>query len=156
MLKIITHPNHILSTKTHKVAHINESVLKLIEIMRVSMHKNKGVGLSANQIGKNLSIAVIENTKVNNPDESIPMHVLINPKIIKKTTPYQAIEGCLSLPNLEFKVERFENIEYYNTNLDNVVTINKANGFFAQVIQHEVDHLEGKLICEVGTKNTYE
>lgn len=152
MLKIITYPNKILETKTNNVTHVNGSILKLIEKMRIVMHKNKGVGLSANQIGKNLSIAIIENINDRKSDENIPLFTLINPKIINKSNPYQTTEGCLSLPNQEFKIERFDGIKFYNTNLNNKIIINYADGFFAQVIQHEIDHLNGILLCKNGVK----
>lgn len=152
MLRIIIYPNKILEIKTNNVSHVNESVLKLIDKMRVVMHKNKGVGLSANQIGKNQSIAIIENINDRKPAENIPLFTLINPKIIKKSNPYRTTEGCLSLPKQEFNIERFDRIEFCNTDLNGKVTINHANGFFAQVIQHEIDHLNGILLCNIGVK----
>jgi len=152
MLSLIVYPNSVLTKKTVPISHIDESILKLIEKMRIVMKENNGVGLSANQVGENISLSIIEFNDENNFDNNIPFLTLINPKIIKKTEPYITTEGCLSLPKQEFEIERYKKIELLNTDLNNNRIKIKANGFLAQIIQHETDHLNGILLCKSGKK----
>ena len=152
MLSLIVYPNSVLTKKTVPISHIDESILKLIEKMRIVMKENNGVGLSANQVGENISLSIIEFNDENNFDNNIPFLTLINPKIIKKTEPYITTEGCLSLPKQEFEIERYKKIELLNTDLNNNRIKIKANGFLAQIIQRETDHLNGILLCKSGKK----
>jgi len=153
MLKVITYPNQKLTKKTKHISRINEHVLKLIEKMKIVMYEYHGVGLSANQVGKNMALSIIEYNDENISDKNIPFLVLVNPKIIKKEKPYLTTEGCLSLPKQEFKVERYDKIELLNTDLNNNRSKIKTNGFLAQIIQHETDHLNGILLCNIAINN---
>ena len=97
----------------------------------------KCVGMAANMIGVNKRIIAFYND-----DEIV---VMFNPKIIKEEDPYEAEEGCLSLLGVR-KAKRFKKIkvEYYNSCfLKRIITL---SGFEAQIVQHEIDHLEGILI----------
>ncbi len=100
-------------------------------------HADCCVGMAANMIGvrKNIIIAVID-------DENV---VMFNPVITEKSGRYETEEGCLSLSG-ERKTERFENItvEYYDFSWKKQVR--KLTGFAAEIVQHEVDHLSGKII----------
>ena len=146
MLKISTYPNKILQAKTKKVTYLSKEIFDLIEKMRVTIHIYHGVGLSANQIGKQISLAIIEYKDDENPLNSIPFFTLINPKIFKKEDPVIIKEGCLSLPGKEYKVIRYKKIKYYNYDENLSRRRHSAEGYLAQVIQHEIDHLNGKLI----------
>lgn len=100
-------------------------------------HKDGCVGMAANMIGANKRIIAFDN-------EGIYM-VLFNPEIIKKSDPYEAEEGCLSLTGTR-KTKRWKSIKVQYQNEKFQTRLKTFTGFTAQIIQHEVDHCEGILI----------
>lgn len=95
------------------------------------------VGLAANMIGELKRILVFDNGS-----EAV---VMINPEILKSSQPYSAEEGCLSLEGVR-RTERFGSIKVRWQNMDMQTRIKTFTGFPAQIIQHEMDHFEGKII----------
>jgi peptide deformylase len=140
-MEIVLHPNNILRQKAEQVIEINKEIKDLISLMKKTMKEKKGVGLAANQIGKNLAIFVAEDN--NN------FYEFINPKIIKfigKETTME--EGCLSVDKTWGYIKRYPGviIEYQDIWGKNKKL--KAKGLLAQIIQHEVDHLNGILFID--------
>ena len=127
---------------------------QFIEDLFDTMHASDGVGLAAPQVGKSLRIFVVDTTPMaeNNDDEPELKDfrkVFINPYILEEWGDSWAFEeGCLSLPNLREEVSRPENvkIEYYDENW--VLHEEEYNGIRARVIQHEYDHLDGKMFTD--------
>lgn len=120
-------------------------ILELVDDMFETMHKANGVGLSAIQIGIPYRIFVIEA----HLEDFNFRDVFINPYVRKEWgTKVKHAEGCLSVPQLTALVERPENIEleYYDINWKKHVKT--FSGFEARIIQHEYDHLEGKLYVD--------
>ena len=116
-------------------------VEELIVKMYSKMEMEDGVGLAAPQIGKSIQLSVIRTGK----DEL----VLINPEItLYSKDKKEEKEGCLSLPNKEYKVLRAKKIHCKYYDLEGNKKRIKAKGILAQVIQHEIDHLNGILICD--------
>lgn len=107
----------------------------LLETLKA--HKESCVGMAANMIGVNKRIIAFDN-------EGKYM-VLFNPEIIKKSEPYKAEEGCLSLTGTR-KTKRFKSIKVQYQNEKFQTRLKTFTGFPAQIIQHEVDHCEGTLI----------
>ena len=150
-MKIVTAPNKILTSPTKKVATFDEELKKLVREMEKTLerqHDPKGVGLAANQVGKDLSIAIIvlngERTKA--PQQPVFL-ALINPKITKFSGKNEEdYEGCLSVPDQYGLVERDQKIKVEAQDLKGERIEITAEGFLARIIQHEVDHLNGKLI----------
>lgn len=139
--KIIVYPNEILSTKTKPVETINKKIKDLIEEMKKIMITNNGVGLAANQIGENLSIFIAQDN-----DEILEF---INPKIISLKGEQKIVEeGCLSLPRVWGYLKRYPEVIIEYENIWNKRKRKKAKDLLAQIIQHEIDHLEGKLFTE--------
>jgi peptide deformylase len=136
------------------------SLQQLIEEMRDTMREAPGVGLAAPQIGESIQLAVIEDRAeyLNGlPEEelaerqrfAIPFHVIINPKLsFLDNSSAQFFEGCLSLEGLGAIVDRALNVrvECLNERGDQV-TIN-AHGWYARILQHEIDHLNGTLYVD--------
>jgi peptide deformylase len=136
------------------------SIQQLIEEMRDTMREAPGVGLAAPQIGESIQLAVIEDRAeyLNGlPEEelaerqrfAIPFHVVINPKLsFLDNSSAQFFEGCLSLEGLGAIVDRALNVrvECLNERGDQV-TIN-AHGWYARILQHEIDHLNGTLYVD--------
>lgn len=159
IFKVVEHPNSVLKAKTVKVKKIGPEEKKLIAKMVGTMFKAKGIGLAAPQIGKSLRLAVLEYNPKRFGDKDvpenagIPLTTLINPKITylsKETDTFD--EGCLSLPGMELPVKRSKEIHVLTQDeKGNRVKI-RAKGLLARIIQHEVDHLEGKLITDRAEK----
>jgi len=140
-MNIILHPSKILRKKTEKVKKIDVKIKKLAEEMIKIMMKNGGVGLAANQIGKNLSLFVAYDNK--------KFYVFINPEIEKFYGKEKIMEeGCLSIPKIWGEIKRYEGVILNYQNLFGKKKKLKAKGFLAQIIQHEIDHLNGILFID--------
>lgn len=162
MLKIITQPNPILHKKCRKVANFDDKLTMFAEKMIELLYKNKGVGLSAPQVGKDIRLIVLEysaerfeddDKKKNTKSVKIPLTVLANPKItnFSKETNI-AEEGCLSLPDVEVKIARSNKINCLAYNLSGERLKIRAKGFLARILQHEIDHTNGILITDRAMK----
>lgn len=138
----------MLSAKTQKVSQFNDGLKKLVDEMRKTMHKSKGIGLAANQIGKDLQVMIME---MDTEKLKIPFTVVINPRLISLGNEIEnQIEGCLSLPGLEVDVPRATAIKIKGQNLKGKPITISAKGMYARIIQHEMDHLGGFLITDRG------
>lgn len=129
------------------ITNINDDIIDTIEDLKATLDDGVGVGIAAPQIGINKRIIVIGAKKENvryNDAEDIPVTAMINPKWNKLSdeTDIQ-FEACLSVPSISGKVERYKNIklEYYNEQGEKIEK--EVHGFFARLIQHECDHLDG-------------
>lgn len=133
--------------KAEPVLKIDNEIKSLVTEMKKIMKKYNGVGLAANQVGVKKRIFVME---VNNKS-----YVCINPKIIKRGKEELMEEGCLSVPNKWGEVLRSNFVVLKYQNLWGKEKTLRAKGLLAQVIQHEVDHLDGILFIDKA-KNIYE
>ena len=139
---------------------INGDIIDIIEDLKSTLEYGTGLGIAAPQIGVDKRIIVVgakkENIKYNDAEE-IPITAMINPtwKKLTEDTDVQ-YEGCMSVPSIRGKVERYKNIEltYYNVNGEKI--LKQLNGFFARLVQHECDHLDGIVFLErVKEKNGF-
>ncbi len=148
---IIQYPAEVLTTPAAKVSAITKEVTDLVDDMIATMREFKGVGLAAPQVGIPLRITVLEyEADERAPDlDSVSLQVLINPKIISRTGGQdEEKEGCLSLPGIEVPVKRYRKIKVRALDREGNQTQFRASGFWARIIQHEVDHLGGTLIID--------
>ena len=143
--KIITYPNPVLRKKVEPVTTFDESLQELARDLIETMYAAPGAGLAANQIGVSLSIVVINDSK--DEDEKKPL-VLVNPEIIEKGERQVDEEGCLSVIDLTAKVERYRKLLVRAQDLHGKTWEFPAEDFFARVIQHELDHLNGILFID--------
>ena len=155
----IGHP--ILRNKTKDIP-INDikstNTQKIIEKMIKTMRKHNGAGLAANQIYEPIRICIIE--VLDNPRykhlNTIPLKILINPKVIikKDTSTFNSYEGCLSVPNLRGKVKRYNtiNVTYYTKDAKKITE--DIKGLESIVYQHEIDHLDGYLFTDKVEDNS--
>jgi peptide deformylase len=138
VLPIVRVPQPVLREKTKKVKKVDASIRKLIDDMIETMHDAPGVGLAANQVGISLRIAVMQVPG----DEVI---ALINPEIVKRSGTRDCEEGCLSLPGYKGVLPRSEKVVVKGLDRNgNPVRIH-ADELLAEIIEHECDHLDGKL-----------
>ena len=134
------------------INNIDEEVLDLIEDLKATLQFGRGLGIAAPQIGLNKRVIVVGSEgKENryNDQEEIPITAMINPtwKSLSEDTDIQ-YEGCLSVPVLRGRVERYTKIEltYYTETGEKIVK--EIDNFFARLIQHECDHLDGIVFLE--------
>lgn len=144
ILKILNFPDKKLRIIAKPVKKINKTILKIIKDMFETMYNEKGIGLAATQVDVNLQIIVIDISDLqNNP------LVLINPKILKKSNSLINMqEGCLSIPNHTESINRYKDIivSAFDDNYSHLKI--KASNLFSVCIQHEIDHLYGKLFID--------
>ncbi len=140
ILKLIIYPNKILRKKTNKVKIFNKEIKKKIKNMFNTLKFYNGIGLASNQVNINKSIIVINHNK--------KKIILINPKIILKKNKIKTKESCLSIPNKIFNTIRYKEIIISTYNLNGEKLISKYKNIISICIQHEIDHLKGKLILD--------
>lgn len=146
ILPINVYGDQILRNKTIDVEKVDDELIANIADMFETMRRADGVGLAANQVGLNKSLFVIDLTPVEGYENSKPM-VFINPKIkllSEETDVYE--EGCLSLPLIRADVIRPAELKIEYLDPDENLQELDADEFLARVIQHEFDHLIGKMI----------
>lgn len=147
MTEITKLPNKILSKKIVELSVDdikNGSYKELVLEMKTAMKENQGVGLAANQIGKDLAIFVIEPKLI---EEGGMPDVYMNPQITEYSKDSDEMEeGCLSIPGYYTAIKRAKKIKikFINENGEKIKL--KARGFLARVLQHETDHLNGLTI----------
>jgi len=123
---------------------------RLLDEMIATMHEYEGVGLAAPQVHVSLRVAVIEvPASDERSDAAVPLMVLVNPVVaplgeVRRT----GWEGCLSIPGLRGVVPRLERVRLEALDREGHPYAAEASGFFARVIQHECDHLDGKVYLD--------
>jgi peptide deformylase len=125
-------------------------IQRLIDDMEETMHEYDGVGLAAPQVHVGLRLAVIE---VPESDErakgAVPFTVLVNPVVVPLgEARLVGVEGCLSIPDLRGQVSRHESVRLDAFDRKGRPYVIEAKGFFARVIQHECDHLDGRVYLD--------
>jgi peptide deformylase len=133
---------------------------QLIEWMRETMRDAPGVGLAAPQVGLSIQLAVIEDLPEYAKDVSperlaergrqpVPFHVLINPRIVENSVEQlEFFEGCLSLAGFSALVKRSRAITVEYLDQDGASRTIEASGWYARILQHEIDHLQGSLYID--------
>ena len=146
-MEILLVPDPVLRQKADKLKSISEEDIKIANNMMETMIKAPGVGLAANQVGILKQIVTINfEDKENNKKAN---YILFNPSIIQYSEEKVVMEeGCLSLPEQYAEVERPKEIilEYVNEN--EKIIKKEIDGFEARILQHEIDHLSGKLFVD--------
>jgi peptide deformylase len=126
---------------------------ELIEDMFETMHNANGIGLAAPQIGKSIRLFVVDGTIMDDePAMADFKKVFINPVILEENgLPWEYEEGCLSIPNIREKISRLENLRVRYYDQDWNLLEEEYDGLKARVIQHEYDHIEGKMFVDYLT-----
>ncbi len=149
VLKLRIYPDPVLKQKARKITIIDGSVRKLAQDMLDTMYKSDGVGLAAPQVGVSKRIMVIDVSSEEEPAKPI---VFINPEILEKDGEMIGQEGCLSFPDVFFEVKRASKVVVRFQNLKGQTLKLTAEGnLLSRAIQHEIDHLDGKLFIEKAT-----
>jgi peptide deformylase len=149
--KVVTYGHPVLRKVSSDITDFSE-INSLIQDLFDTMYEFDGIGLASNQIGIDKRIFVVDISHMEESDEeSDTSLVFINGKIDNTLGSDVDSEGCLSLPEIRINVERYESIryKYLDRNLDEHSKI--FSGLLAKIIQHENDHLDGKLITDYAT-----
>jgi peptide deformylase len=133
----------VLKQRAHEVTDVDESLVRLARDMADTMHDARGLGVAAPQVGVQKRLFVYEL-----PDSKDGPKSIINPVISESRGEWEYEEGCLSVPGLYFPIVRPKEVHLTGYDLDgNEVSI-EADEVVARLFQHELDHLEGKLLLE--------
>ena len=146
LLKILEVPNPLLKKKSEKIETVTDEIRKTLNDMLDTMYDAPGVGLAAPQVGLLKRMVVIDVTRDDEPKKPYKM---INPVITahSETTTIHD-EGCLSVPEQYAPVERFETVTVEYTDENGEQQKLSADGLLSICIQHELEHLEGKLFID--------
>jgi len=139
-LRIRVFPDPDLRVKASKLKSVSPADRELLSDMALTMYLNQGVGLAATQVGVFKSLVVI--------DIGDGLIKLVNPEVIKKHGTVASEEGCLSVPGECIKIKRSKIVEVGFLNENGEPSLIKGEGLLAKALQHELDHLSGKLIID--------
>lgn len=143
-LHILRYPDPRLHTVAKPVAEVDARIRKLVDDMLETMYAADGVGLAATQVDVHERVVVIDTSQ-----ERDTPRVLINPELVKVSERMvDGEEGCLSVPQIYDKVPRHAEVSVRATNRDGEVVEFDADGLLAVCVQHEMDHLLGKVFVE--------
>ena len=144
--EIITVPNEILKKISKPIEKIGEDEKKLVKDLFETMYNSKGIGLAAVQVGILKRVLVVD---VSSKDEEKKPMCFINPKV-RKLSDEMAMyeEGCLSIPDTFIEIQRPKICEIEYVDIDGKIKIKKFDGLLSTCIQHEINHLDGKLIID--------
>lgn len=135
------YPDPLLRMRAEEVSAVGAEEKQLLEFMRSTMYANKGIGLAAPQVGITKRIIVL--------DTGDGLLKMVNPDITEKSESASPLEeGCLSIPGKIVEVRRPEQITVSFTDEDGMRITKGFGGLAAKAVQHEIDHLDGKLIID--------
>jgi peptide deformylase len=143
ILNILEFPDPRLRTRAEPVAEVDGSVRQLIDDLFETMYAAPGIGLAATQVDVHRRVLVVDVSE----DRSQPL-ALVNPEIIARDGIEETEEGCLSVPGIFEKVTRADSIRVRALDRDGQLIEVDAEGLLAVCIQHEMDHLDGKLFVD--------
>lgn len=135
----------VLRRKAHPIETIDGGVRALAEDMVETMYEADGVGLAAPQIGLSVRMLVAD---ADHAEDRSTARVFINPEIVERDGEWKFEEGCLSIPGIRAEIVRPERIVVRYLDLDGVEHTEEMHELWARVLQHEVDHLDGKLFID--------
>ncbi len=143
LLNILHFPNPSLRTAASIVDEFDDELRRLVRDMFETMYEAPGIGLAATQVDRHIRLLVMDVSENHNQPRC-----LINPRIIETGGEQETDEGCLSVPGFYEKVRRAEQIRVRAQNENGEVSEFEARGLESACIQHEMDHLEGKLFVD--------
>jgi peptide deformylase len=146
ILKILSYPDPALRQPTDELDRIDDNVQKMIDQMASAMYTAPGVGLAAIQVGWDKSVLIYD---ISPSEEGRSLNVLINPRIVDQEGEILSEdEGCLSVPEFRADVKRSASILVEGVDREGRPLKLEAHGMLAIVLQHEIDHLKGKLFID--------
>ncbi len=142
-LTILRYPDTRLRKKAKKVEHVDDEIRRIVDDMFETMYKAPGIGLAATQVDIHQQIVVMDVS--DNHDEPL---CFINAELLEEEGSEESEEGCLSVPEYYAKVKRAEKVKVQALNQQGESFEMEADGLLAVCIQHELDHLQGKVFVD--------
>jgi peptide deformylase len=143
ILPILQYPDERLHKVAKKVEKIDDAIRKLVRDMAETMYSAPGVGLAATQIDKHIQLIVLDVSDTHNE-----LRVYINPELVDSTGEKVSEEGCLSVPGIYEDVSRAEKVTVRALDENGKTFSVEAEGLLSVCIQHEMDHLKGRVFVE--------
>lgn len=143
ILDILVYPDPRLKQKAAPVERVDESVRQLVDDMAETMYAAPGIGLAAIQVNVRKRVLVIDLS-----EEKNALQVFINPVIVERDGEQETEEGCLSVPGLYAPVQRARRVRVQALDRDGQPFELDAEGMLAVCVQHEIDHLDGKVFVD--------
>lgn len=143
LLPILRFPDPRLHKIAAPVAHVDDSIRKLAADMAETMYAAPGIGLAATQVDVHKQLIVIDASETRSR-----LITLINPRILERAGEQLCEEGCLSVPGIYDRVARSEYVKVEALNVQGELFTLKADGLLAVCVQHEMDHLVGRVFVE--------
>ena len=143
LLPILCYPDPRLHTRARQVESIDDSIRQLAADMGETMYAAPGIGLAATQVDRHEQLVVIDVS-----EDKSQLLTFINPEIISRSGECEGEEGCLSVPGIYETVSRSAEVRVRALGLDGQVFEMDTEGLLAICIQHEIDHLQGKVFVE--------
>ncbi len=145
VLEILKYPAPALRQRCRRVESITARIEGLARGMLDTLHDAPGVGLAAPQVGENVRMIVVD---VSIGKDTEQVHVFLNPEIENAEGERMVEEGCLSLPGVSEKIRRHEMVRVRGMNMKGEEVLLHARGVLSFALQHEIDHLDGRLILD--------
>jgi peptide deformylase len=145
---ILIYPEPVLKNRAEEIDSIDLDVVTLVEDMEEAMYQAPGVGLAAPQVGCSRRLILVDPTA---GKESGNLLVVLNPVIVEREGKVTDSEMCLSVPEISVDVPRSEKILIQGVNMDGKEVRIEAEGFLARIFQHEIDHLDGRVILDYAS-----
>lgn len=143
LLPILRFPDPRLKKIAAPVLRVDENIRRLARDMAETMYEAPGIGLAATQVDVHKQVIVIDASETRDQ-----LLVLVNPELVESDGVQMGEEGCLSVPGIYDKVERAEHVVVRYLDLDGKPQTVSAEGLLAVCLQHEIDHLQGRVFVE--------
>ena len=143
LLSILRYPDPRLHKVARPVAAVDDRIRTLVRDMLATMYEAQGIGLAATQVDRHIRMILVDISETKDQ-----LRIFINPELIAKDGETVYEEGCLSVPGIYDKVTRAEHIKVKALDLHGNPFELEADGLLAICIQHEIDHLDGKVFVE--------
>ena len=145
LLEIVKYPDPRLAKKCAEVAEVTPRLRALIEDMVETMYEKDGVGLAAPQVGHNIRLITVDDT---GPKERKAQRILVKPESVEGEGVKESEESCLSVPAFSTKIKRKETVTVKAQDENGQDVRIRAEGLLAVILQHEIDHLDGKVFVD--------
>ncbi len=136
-------PHKVLRQPTERIEHFTQELQRLAGDMIETMYAHDGIGLAAPQVGRSIQLFIANPTQQRGREL-----VVANPSVLSTTGRASVIEGCLSVPEVWHRVRRAASVALHGQNLQGRDMSLQAEGLLAIIVQHEVDHLQGRLFID--------
>ncbi len=146
--QILIYPEQVLKSRAEEIKKIDGDIITLSEDMKITMYAAPGVGLAAPQVGCSKRLILVDPTA---GKDSGSLLVLINPAIVEREGSETDSEMCLSVPEMSVDVPRWARILVRAVGLNGKEVEFEAEGYLARIFQHEIDHLDGKVIFDYAS-----